>query len=122
MILLMVPMFGLPCEVRRRLASPRDWLIIHPALVNMILERMPIKTMRQNGSKLQNFIHNSYLTFYRFGTSERKDIRRENWPGPGDTEVPDYTTGTQKKFSKRDPGADQILNPKKLDELRKKHY
>ena len=41
---------------------------------------------------------------FRFGTSERKDVRRENWPGPGDTDVPDYTTGTQKKFSKRDPG------------------
>lgn len=29
----------------------------------------------------------------RFGTSVRKDPRREDWPGPGDTNVMSYTDG-----------------------------
>jgi hypothetical protein len=43
---------------------------------------------------------------WTFGTSERKDIKREDWPGPGDTNVPDYTKGDRKEFSKRDKSMD----------------
>ena len=55
----------------------------------MILAKVLKKTAIQHGSKL--FIQ--FIIFLRFGTGVRKDVRRnENWPGPGDTNVPEYTT------------------------------
>lgn len=36
--------------------------------------------------------------------------------------MPDYTCGSKTSFSRRDPAADQILLPKKLEELRRKMY
>lgn len=50
-----------------------------------------------------------------FGTSKRKDPRRENWPGPGDTNVPTFTTdGRRTKLAK------QITDPKILAKERKR--
>jgi len=52
---------------------------------------------------------------YGFGTSKRKDPRRENWPGPGDTNVPTFTTdGRKTKLAK------QITDPKILAKERKR--
>ena len=67
--------------------------------------KMPNKIVIQLGSKLQfakyititNIIH-----FCRFGTSIRKDLKREDWPGPGDTDVPTYTKGGRKPFLRKD--------------------
>ena len=50
-----------------------------------------------------------------FGTSKRKDPKRENFPGPGDTKVPSYTTDGRKTLL-----AKQIMDPKDLAKERKK--
>jgi len=50
----------------------------------------------------------------------RSNIKRSDWPGPGDTDVPSYTFGSKKNFSKREDGADQILDPEKLAEIKRK--
>jgi len=50
---------------------------------------------------------------WKFGTSIRKDPKRPDWPGPGDTSVPSYTEyGRKTKFQA------QQLDPKELDKLR----
>ena len=59
-------------------------------------------------------------SFNRFGTSMRKDRDREDWPAPGTHNLPSYTKGSRTHFSKRDTGKDQILDPRKLAEIRKK--
>ena len=60
----------------------------------MILVKVLKKTAIQHGSKLKSFIHP--FLFFRFGTGGRKDVRRTDWPGPGDTNVPEYTTNGRK--------------------------
>lgn len=51
---------------------------------------------------------------YRFGTSTRKDIKRnKDWPGPGDTDVPSYTTAGRKIKLQ-----EQITDPAALDAAR----
>ena len=76
-------------------------------------------TMRQSTSKLHSFyLSNGY--FCRFGTSVRKEPKRPDWPGPFDTERPSYTTGGRTEHSKWDSSQRQILNAKKLKELRSK--
>ena len=52
--------------------------------------------------------------------AQRPDIRRNDWPGPGDTDVPSYTLGDRKRCHARDSSLDQILDPKKLDDMRRK--
>ena len=38
---------------------------------------------------------------HRFGTSVRKDPKREDWPGPGDTNVPSYTKGEKTSHNRK---------------------
>ena len=66
------------------------------------------------GSKLQLDIYLfSNFHFSRFGTSIRKDKKVNDWPGPGDTNVPTHTTdGRKTQFPK------QILDPKELKKIR----
>ena len=48
-------------------------------------------------------------------------MKRPDWPGPADTDLPSYTFGERKNFSKREDGADQILDPERLAELKRKN-
>ena len=50
----------------------------------------------------------------------RKDVKRQDWPGPFDTDVPSYTKGGRTEFSKWDSRQAQVLDPKKLAEMRAK--
>ena len=52
-----------------------------------------MRTAIQHGSKFIFFIQ----LISRFGTGTRKIIRRtDHWPGPGDTNVPEFTTAGRK--------------------------
>jgi hypothetical protein len=55
------------------------------------------------GSKLQfgSIFSNLNITHSRFGTSVRKDLKREDWPGPGGTDVPSYTKGSKTNHNKK---------------------
>lgn len=73
----------------------------------MTLDAVLRRITRQHGGKL-HFLLVILITLLnvRFGSAGRKDVRREDWPGPGDTEVPTFTKGSKKEFSRRDPRAD----------------
>lgn len=59
----------------------------------MMLERMLKITIIQLGSKsISKYKIITYnLNFFRFGTSSRKELKRNDWPGPGKYELPTYT-------------------------------
>ena len=70
----------------------------------MIWESQPVKIQIQHGSK-SNFIFHNLFLINRFGTNGRQDPKRNDWPGPGDTNVPlqptdktGYTNGRRTKF------------------------
>jgi hypothetical protein len=70
-----------------------------------------MRTLIQLGSKS---IFLFILLIHRFGTSTRKDVRRNvNWPGPGDTNVPEYTTAGRKIKLQT-----QITDPEALKQAR----
>ena len=57
-----------------------------------------MKIVLLHSSKLPFFINNVYLTNHchhncRFGTGQaRYELKKPDWPGPHDTDVPTFTT------------------------------
>lgn len=58
---------------------------------------------------------------WKFGTSVRKDLKREDWPGPGGTDVPTFTKGEKTNHSKKVTlftTKETDLNPDNLKKIR----
>lgn len=75
-------------------------------------EFMPLYTPGVGNYDIRKKASENNAPGWKIGTEQRKDIRRDNFPGPADTEVPSFTTAGPKislntnesrKFDKKDP-------------------
>ena len=99
----------IPCRfIKRAQTSQTSKLAI------TTFRRMLMRIATPHGSKLLI----RFIIIFRFGTSLREEKRRNTeWPGPNESNLPEYTTnGRKTKFPP------QITDQKQLDELRKAIY